>query len=72
MRICVVRAWSGLAVRWRLAAGIKVVAVGDSVESTGVGAVLGADEGAGCFDCAWNDSGAFDGGQGFAGASPLV
>ena len=42
----------GCAVRWRSVAGIKVVAVGDRVESMGVGAVSSADGGAGCVDCA--------------------
>ena len=42
----------GCAGRWGFAAGTKVVAAGDSVKSVGVRAVMGADEGAGCFDCA--------------------
>ena len=51
VRIWVVRVWIGWAVRWRVAAGVKVVAVGDSVESVGVGAVMDADEGYGCNGC---------------------
>ena len=40
------------AVRCRWVAGIKVVAVGDSVESMGVGVVSNADKGADCDGCA--------------------
>ena len=35
---------------------MKVAAAGDSAESVGVGAVMGADEGSGCNGCALNDS----------------
>ena len=42
----------GCAARWRLAAGIKVVAVGDSVESMGVEVASGADKGVDCVGCA--------------------
>ena len=39
---------NGCAVRWRLAAGIKVVAVGDSGELMGVEVVSDADKGVDC------------------------
>ena len=42
----------GCAVCWRLAAGIKVVAVGDSVKSMGVEDISGADKGVDCVGCA--------------------
>ena len=41
----------GCAVRWRLAAGIKIVAVGDSVESMGAAVASGADKGVDCVGC---------------------
>ena len=41
----------GCAVCWRLAAGIKVVAVGDSVKLMGVQVVSGTDKGVDCMSC---------------------